>query len=95
MTKEQLAQEYAADKLRPVGAANHYIAGYAACEARYADLLAAAETAIYNLRYVAFNYNGKKLEHLKPGLIESVCPAESALISARDLKAILTTLKAK
>lgn len=32
MTKEQLAEQYAKDKLRPIGAANHFLAGYQAAK---------------------------------------------------------------
>lgn len=49
------------------------------------------ESAAVNIAYAVFNLTGKKLEDLKPGLIETTDPADSALIAERELRALLTS----
>jgi hypothetical protein len=46
------------------------------------------------LAYVAYNYDGSKLEDLKPGIVESTGAAETALIAERNLRDLLASLAA-
>jgi len=43
--------------------------------------------------YAAYNYNGMKLEHLIPGVIESTDPAEQLLIEVRENNQMIQDLK--
>jgi hypothetical protein len=44
------------------------------------------------LEYAAFNYDGMKLEDLKPGIIESTGVSDSCLIEVRENKKMLDVL---
>ena len=43
--------------------------------------------------YAAYNYNGMKLEHIMPGIIESTDPATQLLIEVRDNNKLIEVLK--
>jgi len=53
------------------------------------NLKQVAATAADSIAYAIFNLANAKLEDLKPGLVESTDPAETALIAERDLRAAL------
>jgi uncharacterized protein YfeS len=82
--KEELASEqrWASDYMLQLAAANGRVK---ICR----EAMLYAEDA---LAYAAFNINGSKLENLAPGLMESTCPADTALIAQRQLRAALSNL---
>jgi hypothetical protein len=47
------------------------------------------QRSAHNIAYAVFNLADKKLDDLKPGLIETSDPADSALIVERELRALL------
>lgn len=42
--------------------------------------------AANDIAYAIFNLSDKKLDDLKPGIIESTCPTDTALIAERELR---------
>lgn len=44
------------------------------------------------LEYAAFNYDGSKLENLRPGLLDSTGVSDSCLISVREINHLLSSL---
>ena len=63
--------------------------------AKLTKAIGALEDCINSLEYAAYNIDGKKIEDLPAGLIESTGAADTALISARNAKQTLTELKQK
>ena len=53
------------------------------------------EQAIHALAYAAYNYDGKKLEDLPAGIVESTGVSETALIAERDLRALLSSARSQ
>ena len=51
------------------------------------------EDCIHSLKYAAFNIDGRVIEDLPNGIVESTGVSTTALISARDAKNLLTEYK--
>ncbi|MCB5301194.1 hypothetical protein [Yersinia bercovieri] len=49
--------------------------------------------AANSIAYAIFNLSDKTLDDLKPGIRETTCPADSALIAERDLRQFAASLR--
>lgn len=63
----------------------------AACKQSARDVML---YAAHNIAYAIFNLSDKKLADLKPGLSDTTCPTDSALLAERELRNFAARLRA-
>ncbi|CNJ14662.1 Uncharacterised protein [Yersinia aldovae] len=60
-----------------------------------ANARAVALNAANNIAYAIFNLSDKALDDLMPGISDTTCPTDSALMAERDLREFATSLRSE